>query len=128
MYRLTQIDLNYYKEKQMRRRIDTLARKNGADSYETYIDMISADKAKFKQFINFITINVSEFYRNPDQWSFLDREVIPEILKNNTGTIKIVERGMLNRGRAVFACHGLFRSYVPLSRNKDNWLQILTTR
>lgn len=53
VYRLTQIDLNYYKEKQMRRRIDTLARKNGADSYETYIDMISADKAKFKQFINF---------------------------------------------------------------------------
>ena len=45
VYRLTQIDLNYYKEKQMRRRIDTLARKNGADSYETYIDMISADKA-----------------------------------------------------------------------------------
>jgi chemotaxis protein methyltransferase CheR len=84
VYRLTQIDLNYYKEKQMRRRIDTLARKNGADSYETYIEMISTDKAKFKQFINFITINVSEFYRNPDQWSFLDREVIPEILKNNT--------------------------------------------
>ena len=52
VYRLTQIDLNYYKEKQMRRRIDTLAKKNGADSYETYIDMISADKAKFKQFIN----------------------------------------------------------------------------
>ena len=32
VYRLTQIDLNYYKEKQMRRRIDTLAKKNGADS------------------------------------------------------------------------------------------------
>ena len=69
VYKLTQIDLNYYKEKQMRRRIDTLARKNGADSYETYIDMISADKAKFKQFINFITINVSEFYRNPEPYS-----------------------------------------------------------
>ena len=27
VYRLTQIDLNYYKEKQMRRRIDTLAKK-----------------------------------------------------------------------------------------------------
>ena len=55
VYRLTQIDLNYYKEKQMRRRIDTLAKKNGADSYETYIDMISADKAKFKQFIMYLS-------------------------------------------------------------------------
>lgn len=115
VYRLTQIDLNYYKEKQMRRRIDTLARKNGADSYETYIDMISADKAKFKQFINFITINVSEFYRNPDQWSFLDREVIPEILKNNTGTIKIWSAACSSRGRAVFACHGFFEACSTVS-------------
>ena len=75
VYRLTQIDLNYYKEKQMRRRIDTLdEKKPGSDSYETYIDMISTDKVKFKQFINFITINVSEFYRNPDQWSFFRTE------------------------------------------------------
>ena len=33
--KLTGIDLNCYKEKQMRRRIDTLATKNKADSYET---------------------------------------------------------------------------------------------
>ena len=29
--KLTKIDLNFYKEKQMRRRIDTLATKNGDD-------------------------------------------------------------------------------------------------
>ena len=65
--KLTKIDLNYYKEKQMRRRIDTLANKNGAKSYEEYIQMIKSDKEKFEQFVNFLTINVSEFYRNPDQ-------------------------------------------------------------
>ena len=117
VYRLTQIDLNYYKEKQMRRRIDTLAKKNGADSYETYIDMISADKAKFKQFINFITINVSEFYRNPDQWSFLDREVIPEILKNNTGMIKIWSAAC-STGDEPYSLAMAFSKHVPLSRIK----------
>ena len=117
VYRLTQIDLNYYKEKQMRRRIDTLARKNGADSYETYIDMISTDKAKFKQFINFITINVSEFYRNPDQWDFLDREVIPEILKNNTGTIKIWSAAC-STGDEPYSLAMAFSKHVPLSRIK----------
>ena len=89
VYKLTQIDLNYYKEKQMRRRIDTLAHKNGADSYEAYVKLISTDKVKFKQFVNFITINVSEFYRNPDQWRFMDQKVIPEILNRNKGQIKI---------------------------------------
>ena len=34
VFRLTKIDLNCYKEKQMRRRIDTLATKTKAGSYE----------------------------------------------------------------------------------------------
>ena len=130
VYRLTQIDLNYYKEKQMRRRIDTLAKKNGADSYETYIDMISTDKAKFKQFINFITINVSEFYRNPDQWSFLDREVIPEILKNNTGTIKIWSAAC-STGDEPYSLAMAFSKHVPLSRIKilayETYIDMIST-
>ena len=57
--RLTKIDLNFYKEKQMRRRIDTLATKNGAKSYAEFVQMIKTDKEKFEQFVNFLTINVS---------------------------------------------------------------------
>ena len=45
--KLTKIDLNFYKEKQMRRRIDTLATKNGAKSYDEYVDMLKKDKDKF---------------------------------------------------------------------------------
>ena len=79
--RLTKIDLNFYKEKQMRRRIDTLATKNGAKSYAEFVQMIKTDKEKFEQFVNFLTINVSEFYRNPDQWKLMDEQVIPKIIK-----------------------------------------------
>ena len=39
VYKLTGIDLNFYKEKQMRRRIDTLAKKNKTDSYEAYVQL-----------------------------------------------------------------------------------------
>ena len=35
VYALTKIDLNYYKEKQMRRRIDTIATKHGSETYQT---------------------------------------------------------------------------------------------
>ena len=65
VYNLTKIDLNAYKEKQMRRRIDTLITKNSKTSYDDYVRLIKSDKEKFEQFINFLTINVSEFYRNP---------------------------------------------------------------
>lgn len=81
IYALTKIDLNSYKEKQMRRRIDTLIGKNKVDSYDQYVDLIKKDKEKFEQFVNFLTINVSEFYRNPDQWKILDQEVFPRLIE-----------------------------------------------
>ena len=54
---LTKIDLNAYKEKQMRRRIDTLIGKNKIDSYDMYVALIKQDKDKFEEFVNFLTIN-----------------------------------------------------------------------
>lgn len=89
VYALTTIDLNAYKEKQMRRRIDSLVTKNHMTSYDAYVDLIRQDKDKFEQFVNFLTINVSEFYRNPDQWEFLDREVFPKLIQQFGGNLKI---------------------------------------
>ncbi|MCI8326744.1 MAG: hypothetical protein HFI37_03100 [Lachnospiraceae bacterium] len=40
---LTKIDLNAYKEKQMRRRIDTLITKNKVNSYDEYVRLIKSD-------------------------------------------------------------------------------------
>lgn len=81
IYALTKIDLNAYKEQQMRRRIDTLIGKNKVDSYDKYVDLIKKDQEKFEQFVNFLTINVSEFYRNPEQWKILDQEVFPKLIE-----------------------------------------------
>lgn len=81
IYALTKIDLNAYKEKQMRRRIETLIGKNKVDSYDKYVDLIKKDQEKFEQFVNFLTINVSEFYRNPEQWKILDQEVFPKLIE-----------------------------------------------
>ena len=77
VYALTKIDLNCYKEKQMRRRIDTLITKNKITSYDDYVKLIKSNPEKFEEFVNFLTINVSEFYRNPDQWEVLDKDVFP---------------------------------------------------
>ena len=89
IYALTKIDLNASKEKQMRRRIDTLIGKNKVDSYDKYVDLIKKDKEKFEQFVNFLTINVSEFYRNPDQWEVMDKDIIPELIKKYGKNLKI---------------------------------------
>lgn len=77
---LTGIDLSSYKEKQMRRRIDSLVSRNKCSSYDEYVRLLRTDSSVFSEFINFLTINVSEFYRNPDQWEILDKVYFPELI------------------------------------------------
>jgi len=86
---LTGIDLDAYKEKQMRRRIETLISKNKITTYDEYVKLIRTDKTKFEEFINYLTINVSEFYRNPDQWQLMDKEIFPELISKFGKNLKI---------------------------------------
>ena len=57
--------------------------------YEKYIDLLKKDKDKFEEFVNYLTINVSEFYRNVDQWQLLDKEIIPELISRFGKNLKI---------------------------------------
>ena len=114
VFRLTKIDLNCYKEKQMRRRIDTLVSKNSAKTYDEYIEIIKKDKEKFEQFVNFLTINVSEFYRNPDQWKLLDEKIIPELMANNPRNITIWSAAC-STGDEPYSLAMAFSKHMPLS-------------
>lgn len=86
---LTTIDLNSYKETQMKRRIDTLITKHNIAGYDKYVQALRTDSVLFDEFVNYITINVSEFYRNPDQWKLLDSEIIPELIQKYGKNLKI---------------------------------------
>lgn len=86
---LTKIDLNAYKEKQMRRRIDTLINKHKINGYEEFLKVLKTDQKIFEDFVNYLTINVSEFYRNVDQWKLMDQEYIPELIKKFGNNLKI---------------------------------------
>jgi len=81
--KMTKINLTLYKEKQMKRRIDALIKKNNTDTYKEYVQVLKNNKDLFKEFINYLTINVSEFYRNPDQWNVLEKEILPLLLSKN---------------------------------------------
>lgn len=78
----TKLDLSLYKERQMKRRIESLISRSGAKSFEEYYKKMNADENVFNEFITYLTINVSEFYRNPAQWEVLEKDVFPDLLKN----------------------------------------------
>jgi len=80
IFKLTNIDLSCYKERQMKRRIDSLITRNNFNDYDSYYNALLKDSRLFNEFINYLTINVSEFYRNPSQWEVLEKEIIPKLL------------------------------------------------
>ena len=81
--RKTGIDLQLYKEQQMRRRINNLIQKTPFKSYTSFFNDAIKDKQKFADFIEYLTINVSEFFRNPDKFDQVEKDIIPYLLKRS---------------------------------------------
>lgn len=114
---MTSIDLNAYKEKQMKRRIDTLIAKCGVKAYDQYVQLLKTDKARFDEFVNYLTINVSEFYRNPDQWKYLDEQVIPELISIFGKNLKIWSAAC-STGDEPYSLVMALSKFIPLNQIK----------
>ncbi|MCR8634467.1 MULTISPECIES: CheR family methyltransferase [Paenibacillus] len=79
----TSIDLSQYKEAQMKRRLTTLRMKKGYNTFVSFFDAMTKDKDLFYEFLDRMTINVSEFWRNPNRWQVLEKTFFPEMLRKN---------------------------------------------
>lgn len=81
--KLCGIDLSHYKSQQMDRRINALMQAWGLNSYDAYYQTLKENPGKFKEFVNKLTINVSEFFRNPERYDELWHKVLPELLSQS---------------------------------------------
>lgn len=117
VYTLTKIDLNAYKEAQMKRRIDALIAKYKIKGYDNFVKELKANKDLFEAFVNYLTINVSEFYRNPDQWKVLDTEVFPRLIKKFGKNLKIWSAAC-STGDEPYSLVMALSEHVPLSNIK----------
>lgn len=82
------INLSAYKSNQLHRRIGSLMSRVGVSTVEEYITLLKKDPAQKQKFLDFITINVSEFFRNPEIFEDLKDKLKNELLKNGS-SIKI---------------------------------------
>ena len=116
IYSLTQIDLNAYKEQQMKRRIDSLINKHKIKTYKDYVAAIKADKNLFEEFVNYLTINVSEFYRNPEQWKVLENDILPALMAKSK-RLKIWSAAC-STGDEPYSLVMMLSRHMPLSNIK----------
>lgn len=77
------IDLSGYKPHRVKRRTEILLKKYKCGSFSEYIKLLSSDEEKKKEFVDRMTINVTEFFRNPEKWWQLRDKYLPILLKNH---------------------------------------------
>lgn len=114
--RKTGIDLGLYKEAQMKRRLTSLYEKRGFHSFEEYFQGISQDKQLLAEFLDRMTINVSEFYRNGKRWEVLEKKLLPQILKK-TSRPKIWSAAC-STGEEPYTIAMILSKFMPLSQIK----------
>ncbi|MGE5549503.1 MAG: CheR family methyltransferase [Bacteroidota bacterium] len=78
---LTGVDLTAYKSQQMDRRLHSLMGLWGVATYDEYLHALRTDEARFNEFQKKLTINVSEFFRNPERFEELNTVVLPELFQ-----------------------------------------------
>ncbi len=111
---LSRIDLQAYKRPQMERRINSFMRSVDAPDYKNFVDLLTSDKEIYRRFLDHITINVSEFFRNANHWEVLEKEVIPALLKERN-TLKVWSAGC-STGEEPYSLAIMFRERgFPLS-------------
>lgn len=92
-YRRTGLDLNLYKDKQMERRIRQLMQREDKSGFRELFNYLSASAAALEFFLNYLTINTSEFFRDQKVYSLLQREIFPEIMHSFQGKMVVWSAG-----------------------------------
>ena len=108
--RLTGIDLAQYKRPQMERRIRSFADRRGIDGLADYLGALAADRDALEQFLDRMTINVSQLWRNPEQWDRLGTAILPELAR--AGTIRAWSAGS-SYGAEAYTLAAICRRVAP---------------
>ena len=77
--RLCGIDLTQYKRPQMERRVRSFFARQGVSKLTDSLERLRSDKKLLDELLDRVTINVSQLWRHPDQWTRLERGLLREL-------------------------------------------------
>ena len=86
-------DFTGYKRSSLERRIRKRMQDAGFEQYADYRDMLETNADEFNFLFNTILINVTGFFRDPDTWTYLQQDVLPDLLTDTDGEIRVWSAG-----------------------------------
>lgn len=73
------IDCTQYKDSYLKRRILIRLRINNLESYGDYIKYLDYNSEEYTALVDTLTVNVTEFFRDPSVFKFLEEKIIPDL-------------------------------------------------
>lgn len=112
----TGLDLDLYKSNQLQRRLNSIMHRHGAADLAAYGHMLEESPQLLHKFLDFFTINVSEFFRNPEKFAFLQETIFPALLQQ-APVLKIWSAGC-SIGAEVYSLAMILAELTPDRRHQ----------
>jgi chemotaxis protein methyltransferase CheR len=94
---MTKVDLDNYGTNQMKRRLESFITRSKSPTLAEYFKLLEEDAKQLEKLRDFLTINVSEFFRDTAHFSVLQDVILPELL-NTSKVLNIWSAGCSNGG------------------------------
>jgi chemotaxis protein methyltransferase CheR len=107
------VDLLQYKRGQMERRIRTWTARRGTVDLGEYAGRLRVEPAELDAFLDRVTINVSQLWRHPEQWTALARTILPELARH--GSVRAWSAGC-SYGAEAYTLAAVCREAIPSTR------------
>src|SRR5581483_71851 len=75
-------DFSGYKPSSLERRVRRRMQQIPIENFDDYLDYLEVHPEEFAQLFNTILINVTDFFRDPEAWTYLQTKILPRIIEN----------------------------------------------
>jgi chemotaxis protein methyltransferase CheR len=107
------VDLSQYKRPQMERRLRTFFARQGIAKLTDCLDGLRKNKTELDALLDRVTINVSQLWRHPEQWTRLESDILPELAE--AGPVSAWSAGC-SYGAEAFTLAAVCHASIPATR------------
>ncbi len=115
-----------YKERCVRRRIAVRMRARGVHTFEEYGRILDRDGREYDLLLDALTINVTKFFRNPETYAAIDREIVPALYARVESQVRIWSAGC-SSGEEPYSLSMLMHRYAVAQGKRFDRVDILGT-
>ncbi len=115
-----------YKEKCVRRRIAVRMRARGVHTFEEYGRVLDRDRHEYDLLLDALTINVTKFFRNPETFAAIGREIVPALYARVEPQLRIWSAGCAS-GEEPYSLAMLMHRYAVAQGKRFDRVDVLGT-